>query len=853
VNIIMSCAVNDLNGKKRRLTIGFLDENGNDEYHGYLTEGIFKAAEKYGVNVVRFGHFATNDTYKHEPQIKTVLQYVKQFKLDGLLFLGWARAVSFENYDNFRRLFKDLPLFSIGTGYKDIPHVYFDGDNYIKDLLMHLIKVHRFKNVAYIAPFWPDNRNEIYRSIMKQEGIFNPSLYISEKELTNIEVPVRGQRAVSILLDERKVKVDAIVSLYNAETEGVINELRSRGLSVPKDIAVTSYEDGEVGKFFSPSFTTVQFPWKELGFVGCERFIELLTKGNIPLATEVPGKLIIRNSCGCMNQDVDLAGNCVIGSTGINLYEMDDAELEVLERSITAEHCNHLNLNTLFRAFYKDIINKSRVNFIKELQEQLRDVPPEDDFSGVKNIVSQLRNILMPYISLETPDMVFLAEDIFQQGQVLLRERVINAWGNKELVSKRIYHNLEKVSQGLIQNTNLKSLSDALDANIYMLNIPSCYVFIFENSGNTQESFEKCRLIYECTNYNRLQKKLSKSGSASEMLQEILLSEDRLYLMMANLLHIGDDFIGFVLYEPGSTDERVYQALSIHISTALSNANIFKKLDGSYKMLVENAHREGMANIATGILHNISNVLNSINTSIYSVKDIIKSSPIDEFIKANGLLEAKLDSIEEFILHDEKGSKLMQFYTKLSEPLSTFQHELSSNIKRMDEKATLINELLIAQKSYEVSGTMTEQYSLRELVEDAVKMNHVSLEKQGIKVVVNCDEDLKVMLQRTKLLHILMNIIKNAVEAMAATPQESRILTLSINKVEKLIYLRISDTGCGIPQNKLKNIFNYGFTTKREGHGYGLHSCANYMTEMGGKMWAESDGTGATFVLQFQG
>jgi DNA-binding LacI/PurR family transcriptional regulator len=257
--------------KKQRLTIGFLDENAYDEYHSYLTEGVFEAAQKYNLNVIRFGHFDAHITYKNDFQTNMVLEHIEHYDLDGLLFLGWARAATFGNHESFKKRFYNIPILSVGAGFPDIPNVYFPGAKYIQELLLHLVMEHGFKRIAFIAPFWPDNRSDMYIQTMQEHGLYDPDLYISEKLIANLDVPDRGKKAVSVLLDERRVEIEAIISLYNDETRAIIEELQSRGFNVPKDIAVTSYEDGWIGRFSLPSFTTVYFPWKELGFYACAR------------------------------------------------------------------------------------------------------------------------------------------------------------------------------------------------------------------------------------------------------------------------------------------------------------------------------------------------------------------------------------------------------------------------------------------------------------------------------------------------------------------------------------------------------------------------------------------------------
>jgi signal transduction histidine kinase len=277
------------------------------------------------------------------------------------------------------------------------------------------------------------------------------------------------------------------------------------------------------------------------------------------------------------------------------------------------------------------------------------------------------------------------------------------------------------------------------------------------------------------------------------------------------------------------------------------------QLKAAQKELVEKAHKAGMADIATGTLHNVGNILNSVKTSSQMIDDIIRQTQLESYTKANDLLRQNMDSIEEFILSNPKGKKLLQYYLKLEETLIQENTQIAVHVKRLNNKVDTIAEVIAAQQNFAGASSLTEEYSLSDVVDDALAMQTNTLEANAIKVVKKFNPVSKVMVQKAKLIHIIINLLNNAKDAMADIPADRRTLVITIDSDNRAVFIRMRDAGVGIPPENLRKIFSHGYSTKKYGHGFGLHSSANYMTEMHGEMWAESAGLGkgALFVVKF--
>ncbi|MCK4586928.1 MAG: PAS domain S-box protein, partial [Gammaproteobacteria bacterium] len=270
--------------------------------------------------------------------------------------------------------------------------------------------------------------------------------------------------------------------------------------------------------------------------------------------------------------------------------------------------------------------------------------------------------------------------------------------------------------------------------------------------------------------------------------------------------------------------------------------------------LVDGAHKSGMADMATGVLHNIGNILNSVNLAGEQIYRITSGSKISGFIKANGLLEAHKENLAEFFTSDDRGKKLPAYYLKMGKVLSDEMSSIQEETQELIDKTTMMKEVISTQQAYAHAGFHAEQLEIHELMEDALKIQIASLEKWGVKLHKHYRETPACIGQKSKLLQVITNLIKNAKEAMNNNDEFNKPKELTIETGvldDNFAYIKIADNGCGISSKQLAKIFNHGFTTKEQGHGFGLHTSANAMTEMRGTLKVDSHGVerGASFTI----
>lgn len=275
-------------------------------------------------------------------------------------------------------------------------------------------------------------------------------------------------------------------------------------------------------------------------------------------------------------------------------------------------------------------------------------------------------------------------------------------------------------------------------------------------------------------------------------------------------------------------------------------------LEATHKRFVEASHRAGMAEVATNVIHDIGNVLNSVNTSCSLVSAKVKDSKIGTITKTAKLLEENSDDLVAFFQDDPRGKKLPGFLLKISERLYDERAEILSEITLLSKNIDHIRDTISMQQNYAMVSGVTELFSPVELVEDSLLMNGDSFSRHGIEIEKNYEEAPPIRVEKHKTLKILINLITNARQACNQSNHEPKRVIIHIYQQNDYVFIDITDNGIGIPKENMTRIFAHGFTTKKEGHGFGLHGSSLAAKQMGGNLTVRSEGAnqGATFSLR---
>ena len=307
--------------------------------------------------------------------------------------------------------------------------------------------------------------------------------------------------------------------------------------------------------------------------------------------------------------------------------------------------------------------------------------------------------------------------------------------------------------------------------------------------------------------------------------------------------------------QPISPDEdALLESLGSTVAQVVQKAQADAENEALNKKLLDTSRHAGMAEVATGVLHNVGNVLNSVNTSAGVIGNKVRGSKADGLARAVKLMDEHAGDLGTFITHDERGKHLPRFLAALAETLAGEQTVVLDELKLLTENLEHIKTIVSTQQSYAGAFGLVETVVLDDLLEDALRLNKSSFERHCIEVKREYAELPPVEIEKQKLLQVLINLVRNAKHALVERGGEGRRLTLRTSAAgDDRVRIEVIDNGVGIPTENLTRVFAHGFTTKQAkgGRGFGLHHGALAATEMGGSLVAYSDGPGqgATFTL----
>ncbi len=268
--------------------------------------------------------------------------------------------------------------------------------------------------------------------------------------------------------------------------------------------------------------------------------------------------------------------------------------------------------------------------------------------------------------------------------------------------------------------------------------------------------------------------------------------------------------------------------------------------------LVKASRKAGMAEVASNVLHNVGNILNSVNVSAGVLEQTARDFRVSRLAEVVDMLETKKDDLGTFLSEDDRGKLLPTYLSGLSKNMEEDRETFLGEISRLNGSIGHIIEVIRVQQDYARPWVVDEHLLVRDLLEDATRIACPTRSNGTFELHLEVPEDLTIDVDKHKVIQVLVNLVRNAKHSLReAYPNGGGEMTIRGTTREDEVVIEVEDNGVGIAKENLGLLFQYGFTTKEDGHGFGLHGSGNTARELGGWIEAHSDGPGQGALFTF--
>jgi len=579
-----------INLANSRPTIGLLlsDLLGKNAYD--IWRAVNDVGREHQVNIISLmtNHFES--PFGFDRQANVLYDLAGPDSVDGVII--WTSiATHYVDLAGAQSLFDryhSLPIVAIEGGPAGIPQVNPDFYQSMREEIIHLIEHHGYHRIAFIRG--PDitqattyARYQAYLDVLEEYGLpFDPNLVTPPSEYGWTRTV--GETAIAMLLDQRQVDFEAIIAASDSIALGAMQALQTRGIHIPKQVAIVAFDDEEYSEYVTPPLTTVALKTYEQGRRAAEMLLTLIEGGEVPAEVNVPLKLIIRESCGCTNAAV--AEVTVVSETAgkQSLETLISTQRNwLLDEMKRAAETTIRDLDPnwgerLLSAFVADLTETPTGTFLQELETNLHLVIAGGGRAVVwQNVITILRRYFLP--ALDNNPLLARAEQLWLQAQILIGDIAQRNQGYLALQTGQLNRILNEIGSALLTTFDVEGLMDVLAKELPRLGIPSCYLSLYEDP---QQPAGRSKLILAYNEHGRLEIEPEwQTFPSTYLVPPQVLPPDRPYNLIIEALYFRDKKLGLLIFEEGPPQSLIYDALREQISSALQGALLVQQVQNN--------------------------------------------------------------------------------------------------------------------------------------------------------------------------------------------------------------------------------------------------------------------------------
>jgi signal transduction histidine kinase len=810
--------------QKSRPTIGLLSEIGGSSYHNTLWTGFAGAAPELDVNLICYVGGTINSS--SIPQRNILYDLVGAERVDGLIICGTiGNFLTTEEFQSFVDRYRPLPMVGIAQT-PGLPNVTVDNQKGMRDVVTHFIEAHGYRRIAFVHG--PENNKEAmlrYRAYVDALAEYDLSLdpaLIVPGDFTY----ETGGDAIRLLLDERKVEFDAVVTANDWMAFGALKALEDRGICVPNDVALGGFDDTREAAASHPSLTTVRQPIHKLGRASLEVLLKLLAGEQIPDQTVLPTKLMVRRSCGCSEPVVAHAAVGPLERKSGSLREAIVAHREEILSDMVHEAGESASsfsawARRLLDAFLEEITSDLATSrpgvgpspqspFLSALDEILRQaVTMINQVDDWQETLSVMRRHLLPYLT----DVATLSqvEDLFSQARVMVGRTARLNWAREEVEEIRRARALSHLSGDLIAAVETEQIIQVVGHRLPLLGLFTFYLSFYDEQ---ERPAEWSRLMLACDRGERIEVDAGgRRFPTRYLIPDEFFPRERRYTWVIVSLNFRENQFGYLIFEAGPREGEIYEVLARQINGVLQNSLLLQKHRQAEETLARqaqelarsNAELEQFAYVAS---HDLQEPLRMITSYVQLLARRYK-----------GQLDPDAD---DFISFAVDGATRMH---------------------------ALINDLL----TYSRVDTHGKPFVLTDCAEILERsLANLQLIIEETEASISLADLPTLMVDEVQMTQLFQNLIGNTIKFRR--PGIRPMVHVRAERADGEWLFSVRDNGIGIEPQYFERIFViFGRLHSQEeydGTGIGLAVCKRIVERHGGRIWVESEpGKGATFYF----
>ncbi len=789
-------------------TIGFLASDLISDYYFPMWSGIYDAIAEHGINLLCFPGKPIHSPDLLEAQGNIIYDFTGAENVDGIILT--SALTVYDKDTHFFNRFSNLPKVIIAMELDGVSCIRTNNEIGFQALLIHLIKDHGYRRLAFIGGPEPnvdsEHRRHIYEEVLAEHGIpINTALMTSGF----FHLESSGADAIKLLLDERKVKFDAVVAANDILAMGAIRELQERQIRIPDDVAVTGFDDQQWAEIFIPPITTVHQSVYQQGRFAVEVLLALLRGEKVPNEVFLPTELVIRRSCGCFSKIVTRAANTEIKAiTGeqekpvkININTWRELVLPEMVQALSNGYpvVRMEWTSRVLDAFIENVQAESSVIFLNVLTVILQKAT-QNGYSIFlwQDVITVMQRYGFQFFKEKS--IIFKAENLWHQARILIGEIAIQRdAAHIETTCERV-GSLDYIRRIVETTYNLPQLLEALSTHLPDFGIYYCFLALYENS---KEPAGWSRLILGFNEQGQIP--LRPEGlrfPTRQIIPAELHLEDKPRSLGVFPLYFGVEQLGFIVFNVTPVAGFIYETLRGIISSAIKGGLLVDKLTEKEQQLNErtvalksvNSQLEQLAYI---ISHDLQEPLRMVTSYLQLIERRYK-----------GNLDSEAD---EFINYAVNGAVRMH---RLIDDILTYSKVGSQN------------------KSF-------EKVDLEVIIEQVKQNLKIAIEET--RATITHDPMPAVMADSGQMVQLLQNLIGNAIKFHGHRSPEVHI---SVEPQRNGWLFAVRDNGIGLEMKHARRIFlifqRLHGRNEYPGTGIGLSICKKIVEHHGGRFWVES-------------